>query len=88
MFRSALLLSKQSGRTIVRDPRKRKLPAISKPASPVEVEQPGGSQRQPLPFSPGGNQQQTVGSSLGFYALAGAGMAIGFSLVGALFGGF
>jgi hypothetical protein len=41
-----------------------------------------------LAFEPSAENQQSVGSSLGSYMLAGAGMAIGFSIVGAIFGGF
>mmetsp|Transcript_5128 Transcript_5128/g.7703 ORF Transcript_5128/g.7703 Transcript_5128/m.7703 type:complete len:92 (+) Transcript_5128:239-514(+) len=91
MLRTAVALSKQTGRTIVRDPRKRKLPAV-KHASPVSVPPPQdeswNNRSQPLPFEPSPANQQSVGSTLASYALAGAGMAVGFTIVGALFGGF
>ena len=41
-----------------------------------------------LPFEPSTRNQQSVGSTLASYTLSGAGVAIGFTLVGALFGGF
>jgi hypothetical protein len=88
MFRATILLSKQTGRTIVRDPRKRKLPAV-RHAAPAEVQQANDNHRsQPLPFEPSPENQQSVVSTLGSYALAGAGMAVGFTIVGAVFGGF
>mmetsp|Transcript_12144 Transcript_12144/g.29312 ORF Transcript_12144/g.29312 Transcript_12144/m.29312 type:complete len:123 (+) Transcript_12144:90-458(+) len=40
-----------------------------------------------LPFSPTNQQQESVGSSLLSYMLAGAGVALGFTVVGAIFGG-
>jgi hypothetical protein len=89
MFRrSVAVLSKNAKRTIVRDPRKQKVPAIraeeSRGIQPTETTH----QRQPMAFEPSPQNQQSVGSSLASYALAGAGMAIGFTIVGAVFGGF
>ena len=76
------------GRTIVRDPRKKAVPAvIPEPVDQVQ-EQQQQQQPPPLPYQPTPENQQAVGSSLGSYALMGAGMAVGFSIVGALFGGF
>jgi hypothetical protein len=83
-------MSKEKGRKIVRDPRKQRVPSI-RPSLPTEVQdspQNVPQQRQPLAFEPSAENQQSVGSSLGSYMLAGAGMAIGFSIVGAIFGGF
>lgn len=79
-----MALSKQGQRTIVRDPRKKRVPAIVPPSSPAEIQD---TSRQPLAFEPTSQNQQSVGSTLGSYMLAGAGMAIGFSIVGAVFGG-
>jgi hypothetical protein len=89
MFRrSVAVLSKQAERTIVRDPRKQKVPAVRAEQStgiqPTETI----PQRQPMAFEPSPENQQSLGSSLASYALAGAGMAIGFTIVGAVFGGF
>lgn len=94
--RSAILLSKQPNRTIVRDPRKMRVPSsVQTPDHlPAEAEEQQHQhhlqhqQRQPLPFEPNQQNQQAVGSSLASYVLAGAGMTIGFSIVGAIFGGF
>ena len=91
ILRTRALLSKASkGRTVVRDPRKAKArrTALVAPKSdhlPVEQqEQPP----PPMPFQPSPQNQQSVGSTLASYSLAGAGMAMGVTLVGALFGGF
>jgi len=84
-LRVAIANSKQ-GRTIVRDPRKKKI--LKHPVANVSQ----NSQDllpKPLPFPIApleGNQHGTQG--LGSYMIAGAGMAIGFSIVGAIFGGF
>ena len=79
-----------SGRTIVRDPRKKK--AI-KPTVAVQVPETSESLQTPLkptnenlPFAPSDQNQQSVGSTLGTYALAGVGMTLGFTLVRVLFG--
>lgn len=51
--------------------------------------QPQQQRQQHLPFEPSHHQQQqSVGSSMVSYMLAGAGVAMGFTLVGAIFGGF
>lgn len=91
MFRRSLIvLSKEAEkRTIVRDPRKQKrtLPAVKAEAEPSELEPQQPQQaRHPLPFEPSPQNQQSVGSTLGSYMLMGAGVAVGFALVGALFG--
>lgn len=84
-----MLLAK-TGRTIVRDPRKTRVPSLRTHEVPAEVEHNSqvGLQRQGLPFEPNRQNQQAVGSSLASYVLAGAGMSIGFAIVGAIFGGF
>ena len=91
MFRRSLaVLAKQSGRKVVRDPRKQRLPVASaapKETSAMQTTQQNSVQRQPLPFEPSNQNQQSVGSSLASYMLAGAGVAIGFTIVGAIFGG-
>jgi hypothetical protein len=84
--RTVVALSKQGKRTIVRDPRKKQVPSVVPPqvASPREIQE----TRQPLAFEPTTQNQQSVGSTMGSYMLAGAGISIGFSIVGAVFGGF
>ena len=91
--RSAVLLT-QGSRTIVRDPRKtRPLPASKTPNVLAKVTEPTVPdhsvkvQSQRLPFEPTQTNQENVGSSIVSYMLAGAGMAIGFTIVGAIFGG-
>ena len=80
--RSLVVLSK---RTVVRDPRKtatkNKLAPIQQAADEVAMTRP---QQTPLPITP--QQPQSVGGTLGFYMLAGAGVSVGFALVGALLG--
>lgn len=89
-----MLASQKSGRSVVRDPRKRikqsTLPAAlpQDPASgqltPSHQEP---SQRAPLPFMDNNaQQQQSLGSSMVSYAVAGVGMTLGFILVGAIIG--
>jgi hypothetical protein len=88
MFRRSIpILSKQASRTIVRDPRKRKA-ALSAIVKQQEQEESQLSHQQafPPPFAPTEQNQQSLGSSLGSYALAGAGMAMGFALVRVVFG--
>jgi hypothetical protein len=98
MFHSTrvLLLSTKRPRTIVRDPRKKTLPvAIASQPNQLQPQQhhhhhqqqQHGSQIQPLPFVPSAENQQSIGSSIVSYGLAGAGVAMGFALVGAIFGG-
>jgi hypothetical protein len=84
--RTAVALSKQGKRTIVRDPRKRQVPSVVPPqvTSPQQIQE----RRQPFAFEPTTQNQQSVGSTMGSYMLAGVGMSIGFSIVGAVFGGF
>jgi hypothetical protein len=84
-------MSKQAERTIVRDPRKKRVPAVraeTTTRSPAEIQPTNQTPRQMLPFEPNPQNVQAVGSSIVSYMLAGAGMAVGFSIVGAIFGGF
>lgn len=91
MFRqSCIRLAKQgTSRTVVRDPRKNKT-AISAVVKKQEEEIASSLQNQTQmnqpAFAPSEQNQQSVGSVLGTYALAGAGMSLGFILVGAIFG--
>ena len=92
MFRRSLATlsnrnSNASSRTVVRDPRKNKT-ALSQLVKQEEEEQHLVNQADshPPPFAPSQPNQQSIGSSLGSYALAGAGMSLGFILVGAVFG--
>mmetsp|Transcript_5407 Transcript_5407/g.7947 ORF Transcript_5407/g.7947 Transcript_5407/m.7947 type:complete len:95 (-) Transcript_5407:126-410(-) len=89
--RSLPLLSKRGDRTIIRDPRKKRPPAIPPEQQTgvvpsVPEQQQFGNRPLPLPFEPSQQNQQSVGSTLGSYVLMGAGVSIGFVLVGALFG--
>jgi hypothetical protein len=87
--RSLVALSKQTGRTIVRDPRKKstRLPAVH-PEDPSQLEHvpPPLPMRQPLPFEPSNQNQESLGSSMASYALMGAGMALGMTLVRVIIG--
>jgi hypothetical protein len=91
MFRRSLVLlsQKTTSRTVVRDPRKRnKRMAViveeSKQHQNNNSVQP--YQRNNLPFEPSLQNQQSLGSSMVSYAFAGAGMTLGFVLVGAILG--
>ena len=90
--RSLALLSKASkGRTVVRDPRKakaRKSALVAQHPSSDAPDHLPAEHQQSLPFQPSDQNQQSVGSTLVSYSLAGAGVAMGVTLVGALFGGF
>jgi hypothetical protein len=87
--RSLIALSKQTGRTIVRDPRKKskRVPAV-RPEDPSQVEQvpPPLPMQQPLPFQPSNQNQESLGSTMASYALAGVGVTLGFTLVRVLIG--
>eukprot|EP00956_Cyclotella_meneghiniana_P031206 scaffold81127_cov67-Cyclotella_meneghiniana.AAC.3 len=92
MFRRSSLALAKGSRTIIRDPRKAKeLREKARSAITVHKEislQQGQPPASPsmMPFEPATQNQQSLG--IGSYMLAGAGMALGFSIVGALFGGF
>jgi hypothetical protein len=86
--RSLVALSKQAGRTIVRDPRKKstRLPAV-RPEDPSSQVEPVVQPPLPLlPFAPNSQNQESLGSSLATYAVAGVGMALGMTLVRVLIG--
>lgn len=89
MFRSSSVVYK--GRTIIRDPRKKKIirsALVTQERSNNEVDQhqQHSNETKPiLPFEPSTQNQQSLG--LGSYVLAGAGMALGVTLVGAILGG-
>jgi hypothetical protein len=87
--RTVVKLSKTTpdgGRTIVRDPRKNKA-ALSQLVKQEEQKEQQLVNQQNFPsFAPSEQNRQSIGSSLGSYALAGAGMSLGFILVGAVFG--
>ena len=89
--RTLAVLGKNKPRTIVRDPRKKRLPAKltqTSRDSAVEQQETRIAERQQMAFEPSRQNQQSIGSTLGSYALAGFGMSVGFAFVGALFGGF
>lgn len=71
-------MMEKRGRTIVRDPRK-KSAAIQR----VQDDLPAESHDAPPP-----HPMQPQEPGLGSYVLMGAGMSLGFAVVGALFGGF
>ena len=91
MLRRSVVLAMSKQRTVVRDPRKtKKLRDAKKSAIVVsnkenhqpEVHQ--SSSNNPLPFKI--EQQQTQSLGLGSYMLAGVGVAMGVTLVSAIFG--
>lgn len=93
MFQSIRLSSTKAGRTIVRDPRKKKIAVSS--SSSVQLREENkevtGNVQYPkqsshIPFAPSNQNQESVGSTLASYALAGVGMTMGFALVRILFG--
>ena len=93
--RTAIVLAKpaaQTGRTIVRDPRKKKAVTSVVQHHAQEQQQPPQQYQSktqvqtPLPFSPSDQNQQSVGSSLGSYMLAGVGVALGVTLVRVVIG--
>lgn len=83
MFRRSLIAMNKQGRTVVRDPRVKSVPAVVARDDDDEQHLPAEQQPPPLPLQPLGQQQP---AGLGSMMLMGGGMAIGFSLVGALFG--
>ena len=80
----SLSIPKSTGRTIVRDPRKKK--AISAVVRREELRPVQQNDLKPLPFAPLEQNQQSFGSSLGSYAVMGVGVALGVTMVGALLG--
>ena len=93
MFRRSLvrLSSAKTPRTIIRDPRKKK---IAKSATSVQVVNPDEKNwvdspqpvTPPVPFAPSAKNQENVGSTLGSYMVAGVGVTLGFTLVKVVFG--
>jgi hypothetical protein len=77
MLRRSVIAMNKAGRTMVRDPRKMKksVPAVRADDLPAEQLHPP----PPLPMQP----QQP---GLGGYMMMGAGVSLGFALVGALLG--
>ena len=79
--------SKSSQRTIIRDPRKAKR-FPSRVVATIETEESSisnkSNQNPRLPFEPSAPNQQSLG--LGSYMLAGVGVAMGVTLVSAIFG--
>ncbi len=90
MFRPSYITALSSkGRTIIRDPRKQKiirsaLVAKQEEGAANEVQLHQQPKPPPLPFEPSTQNQQSLG--LGSYMLAGVGVAIGVTLVGAILG--
>ena len=91
-----MAMSGRASRTIIRDPRKNKRVQQNSAAvvakekeqgglQPVQSQQPRADVGRPIMFfEPSTENRQSLG--LGSYVLAGAGVAIGFTLVGAIFG--
>jgi hypothetical protein len=81
--RSLIAMNKQAGRTRVRDPRKRSVPAVIRQQQqedlPVEQHQPPP---MPLPMQQQGGEPVGLGSMV----LMGGGMALGVTLVRVVFG--
>ena len=90
MFRPSYITALSSkGRTIIRDPRKQKiirsaLVAKQEERAANEVQLHQQPKLPSLPFEPSTQNQQSIG--LGSYMLAGVGVAIGVTLVGAILG--
>ena len=89
MLRRSAVLAMSKQRTVIRDPRKTKKLRDAKKSAIVasenhqpEVHQ--SSSNNPLPFKI--QQQQTQSLGLGSYMLAGVGVAMGVTLVSAIFG--
>jgi hypothetical protein len=95
--RTLVILSTKASRTIIRDPRKAKdlrekakekartAVAVQKENTSLKQQTPQQQLQTPMAFEPSAQNQESLG--IGSYMLAGAGMALGFTLVGALFGG-
>lgn len=93
MLRQSLvrLSSAKAPRTIIRDPRKKK---VAQSATSVQVVNPDEKKwvdspqpvTPPVPFAPSEKNQDSVGSTLGSYVLAGVGVTLGFTLVKVVFG--
>mmetsp|Transcript_29806 Transcript_29806/g.32988 ORF Transcript_29806/g.32988 Transcript_29806/m.32988 type:complete len:89 (-) Transcript_29806:27-293(-) len=87
MFRRSLIkMSKTTGRTAIRDPRKKKrttsaLVQGSNDNDNLPAADDNNKALPPLPLQP-----QEAG--LGSYMIMGAGVSMGFALVGAIFGSF
>ena len=90
MFRpSSIAALSSKGRTIIRDPRKHKkirsaLVAKQEERAANEVELHQQPKSPPLPFVQPTQNQQSLG--LGSYMLAGVGVAVGVTIVGAILG--
>lgn len=94
MFRRPLtaLASGKAARTIIRDPRKAKAKKAAVVATNERADLPAQQQRHDvapdtrprMAFEPSAQNQQSLG--LGSYMLAGVGVAMGVTLVSALFG--
>ena len=92
MLRRSAVLAMSKQRTVIRDPRKTKklrdankstiVASINQENHQPEVHQ--SSSNNPLPFNI--QQQQTQSLGLGSYMLAGVGVAMGVTLVSAIFG--
>ena len=94
MFRQSAIRLSSKGRTIIRDPRKTKklheqrqsaVVASKEEHQPQIIHQQQSDIRPRMAFEPSTENQQSLG--LGSYMLAGVGVAMGVTLVGALFGG-
>lgn len=92
MLRRSAVLAMSKQRTVIRDPRKTKklrdakksaIVASNKENHQPEVHQ-SSSNNHPLPFKIQQHQTQSLG--LGSYMLAGVGVAMGVTLVSAIFG--
>jgi hypothetical protein len=88
MFRRTLNLLQQKGaRTIVRDPRRKAKVASSSlvpQQEPKDLSSNPFPPSSPFPFP----QQSQIAPGLGSYVLMGAGMSLGFAVVGLIFGSF
>ena len=96
MFRRPLIVMSNKGRTIIRDPRKTKKSRdaqkqraiVATKANEIEEHSPivpqSNLDRPRMAFEPSTTNQQSLG--LGSYMLAGVGVAVGVTIVSAIFG--
>jgi len=93
MFRQSAIRLSSKGRTMIRDPRKTKklheqrqsAVVASKEEHQPQIHQQQSVSRPRMAFEPSTENQQSLG--LGSYMLAGVGIGMGVTLVGAIFGG-
>lgn len=74
------------GRTVVRDPRKRKNAISAVSANETFLQPQDDVNKKPMMFQPSQQNVQSLGSTLGAYMLMGAGVSMGFVFVRLILG--